>query len=277
MDDFVQANQRTWDAWTRYHVASRFYNVEGFKAGRVTLDPIELAGPGDVTGKSLLHLQCHFGMDTLSWARRGATVTGIDFSNAAVAAARTLAAELGIDATFVHSDLYDLPQHLTGQFDVVFTSYGVLGWLPDLERWAHVVAHFLKPGGIFHIVEVHPVALLFDEHCQDAELRLTYPYFQGSEPVREEKQGSFAAPDAPVHSVTYTWIHPLSEMIGSLLRAGLQITGFEEYPFLAWAFFPWMERRVDGFWQLPSAKDGIPLMFSLSATKDDPSTPPTSP
>ena len=276
MDEYLKVNQQTWNTWTPYHVESKFYNVEGFKAGRRTLNPIVLAGAGDVTGRSLLHLQCHFGIDTMSWARQGATVTGADFSEEAITAARALAAEVGIQATFVHSNLYDLPQHLTGQFDVVFTSYGVLGWLPDLERWAQVIAYFLKPGGIFYIVEVHPVALLFDEHRQDGELRLTYPYFQGTEPLREEKQGSYAAPDAPIHSVTYVWIHPLAEIIGSLLRAGLRITAFEEYPFLAWAFFPWMERRADGFWHLPAAREGIPLMFSLKATKDEPTVPPSS-
>jgi SAM-dependent methyltransferase len=276
MNEYLNVNRETWNTWTRLNYASAFYDVEGFKAGRMTLDPITLAGPGDVTGKSLLHLQCHFGMDTMSWARQGAAVTGVDFSEDAITTACALAEELRIPATFIQSNLYDLPQHLTGQFDVIFTSYGVLTWLPDLDRWGQIITHFLKPGGIFSIVEVHPIALLFDERRQDAELRLTYPYFQGPEPLREEKQGSYAAPDAPIHSVTYVWIHPLAEIIGSLLRAGLRITAFEEYPFLAWAFFPWMERRADGFWHLPAEREGIPLMFSLKATKDEPTAPPSS-
>jgi SAM-dependent methyltransferase len=268
MDQYLKANQEAWNTWTPFHVGSKFYDVEGFKAGEKTLDPIVLAGPGNVTDRSLLHLQCHFGMDTLSWARRGAAVTGIDFSEEAIKAARTLAAELGIQATFIQSNLYDLPQNLTGQFDVVFTSHGVLGWLPDLGRWAQVIAHFLKPGGSFYIVEVHPIALLFDERRKDVELRLAYPYFQGHEPLREEEQGSYAVPDAPIRSVTYVWIHPLAEIIGSLLRAGLRITSFEEYPFVAWAMFPWMVRRAERFWQLPSGRESIPLMFSLKAMKD---------
>ncbi|HSF30977.1 MAG TPA: class I SAM-dependent methyltransferase [Candidatus Tectomicrobia bacterium] len=270
MDEYLEVNRRTWNAWTRLNVASKFYDVEGFKAGRMTLDPIALAGPGDVTGRSLLHLQCHFGMDTLSWARRGAIVTGIDFSEEAITTARALSEELGIPATFVQSNLYDLPQNLTGQFDIIFTSYGVLGWLPDLERWGQIIARFLKPGGIFYIVEVHPVALLFDEHRQDAELRLLYPYFQGPEPLRDERQGSYAAPNAPVRSVTYVWIHPLAEVIGALLHAGLRIETFDEYPFLKWAFFPWMERRADGGWELPARQQSIPLMFSLKASKGYP-------
>ncbi len=269
MDPYLAANQALWDTWTPYHVTSQFYNVAEFKAGRDQLHPITLAGPGDVHGKSLLHLQCHFGLDTLSWARRGATVTGVDFSQEAIEAARALATEVHLPATFVHSNLYDLPQHLTGQFDVVFTSHGVLGWLPDLAGWAQVIAHFLKPGGIFYIVEVHPFALLFDERRNDAELRLREPYFRGPEPLREEEQGSYAAPDAPMRSVSYSWLHRLADILGSLLRAGLRLTSFEEYPFMAWAFFPWMERRADGMWQLPSGKGDIPLMFSLRAIKPE--------
>jgi SAM-dependent methyltransferase len=268
ISEYLKANQETWNTWTRYHVESKFYDVDRFKAGAKTLDPIALAGPGDVTGKSLLHLQCHFGIDTLLWARLGAQVTGVDFSEEAIKAARALASELGIAATFIHSDLYDLPQHLSGQFDVVFTSHGVLCWLPDLEPWARVIAHFLKPGGIFYIVEGHPVALLFDERREGAELRLFYPYFQGRDPVRAEERGSYAVPDAPIHRVTYQWIHPMAEIIGSLLRAGLRITAFEEYPFAAWAMFPWMERRADRWWQLPPGRESIPLMFSLKATKE---------
>jgi SAM-dependent methyltransferase len=268
MDEYLKANQETWNTWTRYHVESKFYDVDRFKAGGKALDPIALAGPGDVTGKSLLHLQCHFGMDTLLWARRGARVTGVDFSEEAIKAARALAGELGIAATFIHSDLYELPRHLAGQFDVVFTSHGVLCWLPDLERWAQVIAHFLRPGGIFYIVEGHPVALLFDERREDAELRVRYRYFQGPEPLQEEESGSYAVPDAPVRSVTYQWIHPMADIIGSLLRAGLRITAFEEYPFAAWAMFPWMERREDRWWRLPPGRESIPLMFSLKATKE---------
>ncbi len=235
MDEDLKTNQAAWNTWTPFHVGSKFYDVEGFKAGKVArregLDKIETAGVGDVTGKSLLHLQCHFGLDTLSWARRGATVTGIDFSEEAINAARALATELNIPATFVPSDLYKLPQNLTGQFDVVFTSHGVLGWLPDLEGWAKVIAHFLKPGGIFYTIEGHPFANCFDNAREPTEFRLLYPYFYGSEPFRDEDDGSYAAPDAPIHTVTYFWFHTLADIIGSLLRVGLRIESFEEYPF----------------------------------------------
>lgn len=272
MSTYLKTNQITWNTWTRYHIKSKFYDVEGFKAGKAReregLDALEIAGVGNVTGKSLLHLQCHFGLDTLAWAHRGAIVTGIDFSQEAIQTARTLATELNIPATFVQSDLYELPKNLTGQFDVVFTSHGVLGWLPHLDGWAQVVARFLKPGGVFYIIEAHPFALCFDDAQEGTTLRLRYPYFYGSEPLREEEDGSYAAPDAPIHSVIYIWFHTLAEIIGSLLRAGLRIEAFEEYPFAAWAMFPWMEQRPDGVWQLPGGKGDVPLMFSLRVTKD---------
>lgn len=274
MDDAREANRALWNAWTPINLASAFYDVEAFAAGRGRdLDPISLAGPGDVRGRTLLHLQCHFGMDTIRWARRGATVTGVDFAETAVAAARALAARMGVPAVFVHSDLYELPARLTGRFDVVFTSHGVLCWLPDLDGWARVIAHFLAPGGLFYIVEIHPLLQCFDDRAAAPDLRLRYPYFHGPEPVREEHPGCYSAPHAPITSVEHLWLHPLGDVIGALTRAGLWVEAFEEYPFLGWAFFPWMERGADGWWRLPEdprvpqGRGRLPLMFSLKARR----------
>jgi SAM-dependent methyltransferase len=270
MDAYREANRGLWDAWTRVNLASPMYDVEAFAAGRGRdLDPIARAGPGDVRGKSLLHLQCHFGMDTIRWARHGATVTGVDFSAEAIAAARALAARMAVPARFIHSDLYDLPGALDGRFDVVFTSHGVLGWLPDLEGWARLVARYLVPGGTFFIVEAHPVLMCFDDRTTEPALRLLYPYFHGPDPIREEHAGCYSDPDAAMTSVEHVWLHPLSAIMGSLLRAGLRIEAFEEYPFLSWRFFPWMEQGADGWWRLPSDRrlpqgpGSLPLMFSL--------------
>jgi len=273
MDKYVKANQDLWNAWTPHHVTSAFYDVDGFKAGdprrrRVGLDDLEIALIGDVRGATLLHLQCHFGLDTIAWAKRGAVVTGIDFSQEAIHAARTLASEMRVPATFVHSDVYELPQRLDGRFDIVFTSHGVLGWLPDLEAWARVVAHFVTPGGRFDLIDAHPFALLFDDRRDDGELRLLYPYFNGSQPIVEEMDGSYAAPGAPLHSVQHIWLHTMADIIAALLRAGLRLTALAEYPFVGWKMFPWMEQRTDGCWQLPGGRCDLPLMFSLAAVKD---------
>jgi SAM-dependent methyltransferase len=260
-----------WDVWARHHVASPFYDVEGFKAGRREgrrgLDVLETRLVGDVAGKSLLHLQCHFGLDTLAWARRGAVATGVDFSGEAIAAARALSAEVGVPATFIQSDIYDLPARLHGEFDVVYASHGVLCWMPDLDRWAAVAAHFLRPGGRFCLIEAHPFPLVFDDKSTEPDLRVAYPYFQPDEPLRSEQRGSYAAPDAEFDSVTYQWVHPLSDVIGGVLRAGLRLDTFEEYPYLGWAMFPWMVERPDGTCELPEGTWSLPLMFSLTASK----------
>lgn len=172
------ANQRLWDAWTAVHAAGEFYDLAGFREGGIRIRPYEIAALGDVTGKSLLHLQCHFGLDTLSWARLGAIVTGVDFSPAAIRLARELAADIGItDARFIESNVYQLPVRLADAFDIVYTSRGVLGWLPDIRGWARVVARFVRPGGRFYISEAHPVIQVFEsEGVGPRELRLQYPY-----------------------------------------------------------------------------------------------------
>jgi SAM-dependent methyltransferase len=275
MDEYLEANRRLWDAWTRINLTSSLYDVERFATGGgQDLDGVTLATVGDVRGKSLLHLQCHFGMDTIRWAKHGATVTGVDFSAEAITAARALAARMAVPATFVHSDVYELPSKLDGRFDVVFTSHGALCWLPDLDRWATVVAHFLVPGGTFSVVDAHPVAMILNDRLKDPELQLLYPYFHGPEPIREEHPGCYAAPEAPIASVEHVWLHTMSEIIGGLARAGLRIESFEEYPFLGWRFFPWMEQGANGWWRLPEHErlplgpGSLPLMFSLKASKD---------
>ena len=269
-DRHVETNRATWDAWAALHVASPFYDVEGFKTGRRErggLDALEVSLLGDVSGKSLLHLQCHIGLDTIAWARRGAAATGVDFSPRAIAAARSLAAELGVAATFIESELYALPARLAGTFDIVFTSHGVLPWLPDLEAWGRLIAHYLRPGGTFCIIEGHPFALIFDDTVPGPELRPSEPYFHSSVPKRYEQRGSYAAPDAPINSVTYQWSHSIADILGALLRAGLRIETFGEYPYVGWAMFPWMVERPDGTWELPGGAQTIPLMFSLTASK----------
>jgi SAM-dependent methyltransferase len=268
---YLRSNQVLWDLWARHHVASPMYDVEGFKAGRragrEALDALEVGLVGDVTGKSLLHLQCHFGLDTLAWARRGAVVMGVDFSGEAIATARALSAELAIPATFIETDVYDLPERLDAEFDIVFASHGVLCWLPDLDRWARVVARFLRPGGLFCLIEGHPFPLVFDDLAPARALRIALPYFHAGEPSRSERRGSYAVPDGQFESVTYEWAHPLSEVIGAMLGAGLSIASFAEYPYVGWPMFPWMEERPDGTWRWPEDTPSLPLMYSLTATK----------
>ena len=187
--DNQNLNQKLWESWTRINVKSDFYDVEGFKRGGDQLDDVVVNGVGDVQNKTLLHLQCHFGLDTLSWARRGANVVGVDFSEEAIGFARKLASDIDIDARFIHCNIYDLAEHLSEEFDVVFTSHGVLGWLPDIEAWAAIIASHLKPGGRFFIAEIHPVAWMFDETPDRQNTQAGDPVFPppGADGVRGER------------------------------------------------------------------------------------------
>ena len=266
------ANEELWNAWTAVHAAGDFYDLEGFKAGGVRIRPYEIELLGDVTGKSLLHLQCHFGIDTLSFARLGARVTGADLSPDAIELAMMLADELGFpDARFVRSNLYDLPNALEGTFDIVYTSRGVLGWLPDIRAWARVVAHFLAPGGTFFITEAHPVMNVFEnEGVVPGELRLTYPYWEHREPLTFAVKGSYADPDADVGDLTeHSWDHGLGEIVTALIDAGLRIDKLIEYPYLEWKVdFLVEEEPGNDCWVLPPGTPGeLPLMFSLLASK----------
>lgn len=267
MNDYIDANRKLWDTWTALHVDSEFYDVEGFRRGDRTLQKVDCEELGDVTGRRLLHLQCHFGLDTLSLARMGAEVTGTDLSPAAIEKARELATDCGLAARFVCCDLYDLPDHLDGGFDIVYTSAGVLVWLPDLKRWAEIIAHYLRPGGTFYIREFHPFTGIFDNEGEGGEPRIRYPYFHDPEPGRYEDTGSYADTDAPVEVVSYEWEHPLDEVINELIRAGLRIEYLHEFPFTTYRAHPFLKQDADGLWRYPGLKRGLPLMFSLRARK----------
>jgi SAM-dependent methyltransferase len=268
VNKFLNANRDVWDEWTGINYRSDFYRVDAFKAGLNKLRPYEMEEIGPVEGRDLLHLQCHFGLDTLCWARLGARVTGADFSPAAIEQARALAADVGLDARFVCSDLYELPDQLNTTFDIVYTSRGVLGWLPDIERWARVVAHFVRPGGFFYITEIHPVANVFDDDDGVTELRLRYPYFSHADPLVIKTEGSYADPTARVeHDVSYGWNHSLGEILTALANAGLRIDFLHEFPFCAWQV-SFLQPVADGTHRLPPEHDGqLPLFFSLRASK----------
>ncbi len=267
MDDYMKINLDLWNEWTPIHQKSKSYDVEGFTSGRCTLHSNELEELEDVSGKSLLHLQCHFGMDTMSWARMGAKATGADFSDKAIKLAESLSKELNIEADFVCSNVYDLPKVLSGRFDIVFTSYGVLCWLPDIQGWAKVIAHFLKPGGVFYIIEAHPFCNIFENESYIKELKLYHTYFYSAEPTRYEPDGSYADRTAKVVNPSYEWTHGLGDIINALLSAGLRIEFLHEFPFCNYDIFPFLEQGEDKKWRLKGNKEIIPLMFSLKATK----------
>ncbi|MBN1592989.1 MAG: class I SAM-dependent methyltransferase [Candidatus Coatesbacteria bacterium] len=270
MNEHLKTNREFWDKLTEIHVSSKFYDVEGFKRGRCTLNPTTIEELGDVTGKSLLHLQCHFGMDTLSWARRGAFVTGVDFSEKAIEKARLLSEELDIPARFICSEISELPANLSQQFDIVFTSEGVKAWLPDLKVWAKVIAHFLKPGGTLYIHEFHPfMCVMDDEGGPDDPPRLRYAYFPSPKPMEfpAEDSGDYADPDAKVGKASCEWFHSFSEFINALIEADLRIEFLHEFDWCTYKACGFLRQGDDGLWRYPEAPETLPLMFSLKATR----------
>ncbi|HEY7295996.1 MAG TPA: class I SAM-dependent methyltransferase [Dehalococcoidia bacterium] len=267
MNEYLRANLAHWNELARIHPGTESYGLAAFKAGRSKLNALDYEEVGDVRGKTLLHLQCHFGLDTLSWAREGASVTGADFSGEAIAAARGIAAECGLPARFVHSTIENLPANLDGQFDIVYTGRGALCWLPDIRRWAEVIAQFLRPGGFLYVQDTHPFLFMYDERPGEGEPRLLYSYFHRDEPDRFEAPVSYADPNAKLqHTTEYIWTHPLGEIVGALADNGLCIQFLREFPYIYHNFFTFMERDAAGWWRLPGPQF-MPLMFSLRATR----------
>jgi SAM-dependent methyltransferase len=274
LDDYLKANLASWDEAVGLHVGSALYDVPGFKAGKTSLSEIELTelGPSVHEGTTLLHLQCHFGLDTLSWARLGAVVTGVDFSGEGIRTARALAGEAGLSsrAAFVRSDVEHLPDVLQGSFDVVFTSWGALIWLGDLERWAEVVDHFLAPGGTFYVAEFHPYCFLLAEDSTPDALRIDYPYFQYGVPQKFDEPGDYADPTAELeHTVTFEWLHGVGEILDPLLHRGLRVEFIHELPYTVPGLpFPFLEKDDRGMLRVKGRSDGFPLTLTLKMTKE---------
>jgi SAM-dependent methyltransferase len=265
-----ELNRAMWNTKTPLHLASRGYDVAGFKAGRMSLRPHEIADLGDVTGKELIHLQCHFGLDTLSWARLGATVTGVDFSQAAVQAATELARSIGIDARFVTSDVYDAPAAVGhGRYDIVYTGVGALCWLPDMDRWAGVVRDLLRPGGQLYLFEFHPVKWMLEAGAP-SEIEIRDGYFTPPEGFTTAGGVSYAdtsiAPDA---TPTVQWNHPIGEVVTALCGAGLRIESLRELDRDVIHQWEMMERTEDGMYRMPPDRPSLPLMYVLRARSDD--------
>jgi SAM-dependent methyltransferase len=262
----LAANQQVWDFWAPLHLNSKFYSVEDFMAGRSSLRGIETSEVGDVRDKRLLHLQCHFGLDTLSWAQLGADVVGVDNSEVAINIARHLSGDARVHADFVCRDIYDLPEPLIpDSFDIVFSSYGVLSWLPDLDRWASVAATLLKTNGILYLVEFHPFLGMLDDATGS---RLEYPYFNShGKPLVLYDEVSYAYPEADPNGHTlYQWIHPLGDVISAISSAGLIIEWLHEFDYSPWGCYPWLSERKQGEYvdaNIPSS----PHLFSVKARK----------
>ena len=264
-DLYFSANKELWNKRTAVHKDSAFYDLAGFKSGKNILTSIELNELGDVKGKSMLHLQCHFGMDSLCWSRMGAKVTGVDLSDAAITEARKLNDEMHLDAKFVCCNVYDLYEndHGLSTYDIIFTSYGVVGWLPDLDKWATIIARYLKPGGIFYIAEFHPVVWMFDDDFKS----IIYSY-EKREVIETDSQGTYTDRNADIKSKEYSWNHSVSEVMNALIQHGLQIQSHNEFMYSPYPCFNNVVENKEGNWWIKGLEDKIPMVYSIKAINE---------
>jgi len=262
---YTAANRALWNDWLATQRDSDHHrDVARFQATGSSLRPIErreLGELGDLAGASLLHLQCNMGSDTLSWARHGTRVTGVDLSDTAIERARALASEAGLDATFIRADLYDLPSLLDERFDLVYTTYGALCWLPDVARWAAIAARYVRPGGALYILDIHPISATFEQIASPASEPLSFraagPYFSATDPTAETSSGA----------TVYTWPHSLGEVVSALRAAGLRLDFLHEHPVSFWPRYPALVQRDDGYWHWPDHAIPLPLLYSIKATR----------
>jgi len=269
--NWKQANRELWDSWTRLHLKQDSDYAELInlvKSGRSTLSPDILQEVGDVRGKRLLHLMCHIGLDTLSWARSGALVTGLDFSAKAIASARALSWEIGIPANFCCAEVNQAARVLKDKFDIIFTSEGVLPWLSDLNQWAEVVMSLLNPGGIFYLADMHPIRrLLLPRRVDDDGRPIAFGYFAKNEPVEAKERGSYALWGGDDVKTAYYWAHSLGEIVTALCRAGLVIEFLHETAKNAPVSQVFVQVEEDK-WEIELVKELlIPHSFSIRAMK----------
>ncbi len=262
LQNYLDINKQLWNEKTMHHTSSAFYKMDDFLKGESSLNTIELELLGDIKGKSVLHLQCHFGQDSLTLARMGARVTGVDFSDEAINKAKALNEQLEQDVRFICSDVYSLPVVLDEHFDIVFTSYGVLGWLPDMKKWAEIVARFMNPGGTFVIAEFHPVVWMFSSDFR----YIQYAYFN-KETIVETTNGTYADRDADVKMTEIGWNHDLAEVIQSLISSGLRIDYFQEFDYSPYSCFQNMVEVAPGRFQIRGMEGKLPLVYAVQAVK----------
>ncbi len=263
MKDYSSINRKWWNDVTLVHSKSKLYDLENFKKGKTSLQKTEIDELGSVRNKTLLHLLCHFGMDTLSWARRGAIVTGVDLSDDSIRLAKKLSRQIGVPGNFVCSDIYSLPKVLDKKFDIVFASYGVLLWLSSIKKFAKIVKHFLAPGGTFYIIDLHPFTEIISH-----DFKFAYKYFDRG-PYLDDSSGTYTDWSSDdVSGITYEWSHTVSDVINSLIGQGLKIEFLHEFPYTMYDQFPgFMEKNKKGQYVLKDKKIQVPLLFSLKATK----------
>jgi SAM-dependent methyltransferase len=262
--NYFEINKNSWNKRTDIHVSSDFYQMDKFLSGLNTLNSIELDVLGNIEGLSVLHLQCHFGQDSLSLERMGARVTAVDFSDKSIDKAKELALKLGLNTRFICCNIYDLTDFLDEQFDLVFTSYGTIGWLPDLDRWAKIISKFLKPGGKFVFAEFHPVVWMFDNDFKE----VGYSYFNTGA-INETETGTYADKTSNLTQEYVCWNHGVGEVLGSLLNNQLKLSFFKEYDYSPYNCFSHTQEFEPGKFRIEHLGHKIPLVYALMAVKSN--------
>jgi len=260
--NYIDINKNLWNKKTDIHYESDFYDVDSFIKGKDSLNRIEIGLLGNIKNKKILHLQCHFGQDTISLSRHGALVTGVDFSEKAIEKAEHLNKQLGTSAKFIQCDIYKLPEILDEKFDIVYTSYGVIGWLPDMKKWANIIDHFLKPNGEFIMVEFHPVVWMFSYDFKRIEFN-----YMDSAPIIEKLEGTYTDRDAGIKEESVSWNHGLGTVMNSIIKTGLRITDFKEYNYSPYDCFENTVKVGDRKFKIKGLEDKIPMIYSLKAKK----------
>ena len=261
-DNYIEINKESWNNRLESHLKSDFYDLNGFLKGLTSLNEIELKLLGDIKGKKILHLQCHFGQDTISLGRLGAHVTGVDLSDKAIESARELLKKTKINVQFICCNIYDLPQHLEQQFDIVFTSYGTIGWLPDIDKWGSIISNFLKPSGKLIFVDFHPVVWMFD----DGFNKIAYNYFK-SDAIIETESGTYADRDANFTLETVTWNHAMSEVVNALIKNGLELNSLDEFDYSPYNCFNNTIEIEAKKYRIKHLDSKIPMVYAITATK----------
>jgi len=261
-DNYIEINKQSWNNKVAFHLNSEFYDVDGFLKGANSLNEIELNLLHDIQGKNILHLQCHFGQDSISLSRLGADVTGVDFSEKAIEKAIELSKITKNNTSFICCDIYDLPNYLNQQFDIVFTSYGTIGWLPDLNKWGQIISQFLKPNGKFILVDFHPVIWMFDDQFD----KVGYNYFN-SGAIIETLSGTYADKDAAINQEYIMWNHGISEILNSLIKNNIEINSFDEFDYSPYNCFNNTEEFETKKYRIKHLENKIPMVYALVGTK----------
>lgn len=260
--EYIEKNKLAWEEKVQHDILSEYYDVSSFLSGNSTLDQLEMDGLGDVKNKKLLNLQCYFGLESLSLERLGADVTGLDFCNNAINQAILIRNKAGLKTKFINANVYDSATILDKQYDIIFSSYGSICWLPDLSKWVENIYKLLKLGGFFYLIDFHPLLISFNLSKSKS---IKHSYFNSELPLELTRTGTYADNNAKIKTIDYNWNHSLSEIFSAFISKNMKIEDFKEYPYIPLNAFPNLIKQIDGYNHVKN--DMFPVLFTLKIRK----------